>query len=219
MSQYLQPTFPDFGTPRNAIKILSRDEADRFLAGARLGLERDFVMCELALFTGLRCAELVGLNIEHVAPYGVITPTLTVTADIAKGHNAREIPLNAQLRLDIEHYLDISAPGPREDLGWRALFISRKTGRRLSTRDFQRITRKLGCDILGHPVNPHMLRHTFATGLLRHSNTSVVQNLLGHSSLQSTQIYLHPGLDEMAAAIDQLSTSAPPSPQQGGSTC
>ena len=215
MPQYLQPSFDGFATPKNAVEVLSRAESEKLLEVARSGLARDFIMVEMVLFTGLRCAELVGLNIEHVMPFEIVGRTLTVTADIAKAHKAREIPIHPQLRIDLEQYL-----GHRAKMGWASddwcpLFISLKTGRRLSTRDFQRITRSLGIMAIARPVNPHMLRHTFATRLLENSNLRVVQMALGHTSIASTQVYVHPNSDDMSRAVDALSTPDAPSPQSG----
>lgn len=205
MPVYLQPSFPDFGASNKTIQILSREESQKLLDLSRAGSFRDFIMIEMVLLTGIRCAELVGLNIEHVCPYEQVVRSLCVTSDIAKGGKAREIPIHPQLKVDLDEYL-----GKRALLGWPSddccpLFVSKKTGRRLSTRDFQRICRGLGVKVLGHPVNPHMLRHTFATRLLENANLRVVQMALGHSSLQSTQVYVHPNSDDMSRAVGALS--------------
>ena len=216
MPQYLQPVFDGFAKPKKAIEVLTKDESYRYLEYARHADFRDFVMIELVLFTGLRCAELVGLDIEHVEVYDQVPRSLSLPSSIAKGGKARDIPIHPQLRQDLEHYL-----GTRSRLGWPSfdvcpLFISKKTGRRLSTRDFQRITRKIGVAVLGRGVNPHMLRHTFATRLLENTNLRVVQMALGHESLQSTQVYVHPNSDDMSKAVNALTGATAPSPQSGG---
>ena len=217
MPEYLQPSFPDFGSPNKAIQVLSREESQKLLDLSRTGSFRDFIMIEMVLFTGVRCAELIGLNIEHVMPQEQVVRNLCVTSDIAKGGKAREIPIHPQLKVDLEEYL-----GERALMGWPSddwcpLFVSKKTGRRLSTRDFQRICRSLGMQILGHPVNPHMLRHTFATRLLENANLRVVQMALGHSSLQSTQVYVHPNSDDMSRAVGALSDAPATSGEKGDS--
>ena len=216
MPQYLQPVFDGFAKPKKAIEVLTKDESYRYLEYAREDDFRDFVMIELVLFTGLRCAELIGLDIEHVEAFEQVSRSITITSNIAKGGKARDIPIHPQLRQDLVNYL-----GWRTKLGWPSheacpLFISKKTGRRLSTRDFQRITRKIGIEALGHAVNPHMLRHTFATRLLENTNLRVVQMALGHESLQSTQVYVHPNSDDMSKAVNALTGATAPSPQSGG---
>jgi len=219
MPQYLQPSLKGFGQAKTAIQVLTKEESRRYLEYARDKDFRDFVMVEFALFTGLRCAELIGLDIEHVEVYDQVPRYLSLPGSIAKAGKSRQIPIHAQLREDLEAYL-----GWRAKLAWPShrqcpLFISKKTGRRLSTRDFQRITRNIGVAALGHAVNPHMLRHTFATMLLENTNLRVVQMALGHESLQSTQIYVHPNSDDMSRAVDALPTAATPSAESGGRPC
>ncbi|GAH73030.1 unnamed protein product [marine sediment metagenome] len=57
---------------------------------------------------------------------------------------------------------------------------------------------------LGRPVHPHILRHTFASRLMRTTNARIVQELLGHQHLSTTQIYTHPNQDDLKKAIEQL---------------
>lgn len=209
-----QLSLAGFGPKKTVIQILSDEELWKLLGNARHGDFRDFMMLELVLFTGLRCAELVGLDIENICPDEQVLRCFTLPAKIAKGGKARDIVLNPQVRDDLDEYL-----GHRAKLGWPSddwcpLFISKKTGRRLSTRDFQRITRKLGFACIGRAVNPHLLRHTFATRLLNASNLRIVQLALGHESITSTQIYVHPNSAEIANAVDAL--SAPEAPQLEG---
>jgi len=218
MPQYSQSSLRGFASAKKAIQVLSSEESARLLAYAKLGDLRDFTMIEFVLLTGLRCAELVGLNIEDVEVYDQVPRSLSLPSTIAKGGKARDIPIHPQLRQDLERYL-----GWRAKAGWPSyeecpLFISKRTGRRLSTRDFQRITRTMGVAAIGHSVNPHMLRHTFATRLLHNTNLRVVQMALGHTSLQSTQVYLHPDSDEMSKAVEALPSPSTPTPS-GGPSC
>jgi len=210
MPQFLQTRFPAFGKPNQGVRVLSNDEAARFMQHSRLGNFRDFIMIEISLLAGLRSAEVVGLNFAHIYAYDTLRTNIVVSAEIAKGGRAREVPIHPTLRVDLLNYIDKVLPSWPHDELWRPLFISQKTGRRLNTRDFQRITRNLGIQILGRPVNPHMLRHTFATRLLQNTNTRVVQIALGHSSLQSTQIYVHPNSDDLTRAVGLLSCPGAP---------
>lgn len=73
-----------------------------------------------------------------------------------------------------------------------------------TTRYLQEKTREAGLKAIGRIVTPHMLRHTYATALLKGSNTRVVQIALGHVSLRSTQIYTHPSSDEIEEATSKL---------------
>jgi len=88
-----------------------------------------------------------------------------------------------------------------------AIYFNR-AGLPITTRQVERIIKHAAIASIGRPANPHMLRHTFATKLMRITNVRVVQELLGHRNLSSTQIYTHPNQDDFAAAIRNLAPSA-----------
>jgi integrase/recombinase XerC len=77
----------------------------------------------------------------------------------------------------------------------------------LSVRQVQRIIGTASLAAFNRYVHPHVLRHTFATRLMRVTSTAVVQQLLGHKHLSSTQVYVHPNGDDCKAAIDKLTSS------------
>ncbi len=165
---------------------------------------RDYTLILFALSTGLRNSEVVGLDVEDVYQYQTVVNFLDVPADIAKGKKPRKIPLNLITRADLELYLYEELQSERITGGDSPLFRSKFSNKRLGPRDFQQILRRHSISILKRSCNPHKLRHTFATKLLEKSNIKIVQEILGHSSLQSTQIYLHPSSSDKAAAVDKL---------------
>ncbi|MCK5616999.1 tyrosine-type recombinase/integrase, partial [Candidatus Pacearchaeota archaeon] len=77
-------------------------------------------------------------------------------------------------------------------------------GEPLTTRAIEKMTKWRGIESLNEPVNPHMLRHTFATKLMRVTDMATVQNLLGHKNLNSTQRYTHPNTEDTSAAIEKM---------------
>jgi len=79
----------------------------------------------------------------------------------------------------------------------------------LTTRQIERIIGNAGEKAFGRWINPHILRHTFASRLMRTVNSRVVQELLGHKHLASTQIYTHPNHQDLRNAIDSISTKTP----------
>ncbi|MBA7670262.1 Tyrosine recombinase XerD [subsurface metagenome] len=189
---------------RKTPDILLDDEIDLLLQEALRHGHRDYTLILFALSTGLRNTEVIGLNVEHVYPYGACTKTLELPAEIAKGNKPRNIPLNFNIRSDLEIYYFEEFKSGRITGGESPLFRSKGSNKRLGPRDFQQILRRHAIASIQHPCNPHKLRHTFATKLLSQSNIKIVQEILGHSCLQSTQIYLHPSSSDKASAVDKL---------------
>lgn len=186
------------------IKIISDPEALRLLSAARDQNTRDYSMIALALFTGLRCSEITGLFIEDVRPFNDVSTVLTVPARIAKNNKKREIPISDETRSMLETMIDYKVSNS-EPIGPDSfLFVSKHTHRRLSSRDFQRTVRNLSVLSIRRPITPHTLRHTFATRLLKHADLRVIQTLLGHANIQTTQIYTHPNMSDARQAIIKI---------------
>ena len=185
------------------VKIILDSEITKLLSYAKDRDIRDFTMIYLALQTGLRVSELVGLYIEDIAPYGVVSRILTVPSRISKNGIKRDIPINHDTRTILSHYLSFRDTRSSLKDSNTFLFFSHNTHRPLSSRDFQRIVRNFSIRSIGRAITPHVLRHTFATRLLRHTNLRVVQETLGHARVQTTQIYTHPGIDDITSAIDK----------------
>lgn len=152
---------------------------------ARTPLElRDRAMLELAYSCGLRCEEIVNLDGDS---YDFESEQLRV---LGKGSKERLLPVGEPAQRALRRYLERGrhalAGDPREP----ALFLS-KSGRRLSNSD---VTRRLGLWVreaaLAAGVSPHALRHSFATHLLEGgADLRVIQELLGHASISTTQVY------------------------------
>jgi len=170
-------------------RVLRIDQARDLLESipATTPLElRDRALFELAYGAGLRAQELVDLDLESVDPDA---EELRVEG---KGGRTRIVPAGEPVWRAIERYLDRGrgALAPRPGAEERALFVS-KTGQRLSTSDVRRRLRlwlnRAGTDA---GVSPHTLRHSFATHLLAGgADLRAIQELLGHASLSTTQIY------------------------------
>ncbi len=152
---------------------------------ARTPLElRDRAMLELAYSCGLRCEEVVELNLEWV---DFESERLRV---LGKGSRERLLPIGEPAQRALRGYAAKGREALLSERAERALFLS-KSGRRLSNSD---ITRRLGLWIreagLQAGVSPHALRHSFATHLLEGgADLRTIQELLGHSSISTTQIY------------------------------
>jgi len=156
---------------------------DRIPAASPLD-QRDRAMFELAYSVGLRAEELVNLDVESLDPDGE-----EVRVE-GKGGRTRVVPGGEHAWRAIEAYLDRARPALTTRPDERALFLSR-SGRRLSTSD---VRRRLALQVrraaLQGGVSPHALRHSFATHLLEGgADLRAIQELLGHSSISTTQTY------------------------------
>lgn len=215
MGRYLLTDRPDHrDTPgmimpaARPVQVLSQDQTDAILDAARNSTKptaiRDYTMIKTALLTGLRPNELVSLTIWHVAPYGTVTDQLEVTKTIAKGAQPRTLPIHPDLQTDLQTFLTWKEQNSQDVSPSAPLFISVKSTQHLTVRAFQMILKELALKALGKSVNPHRLRHTFATRVLQHTNLRTVQDLLGHASISNTQIYTHPTSDDLRNAVNSL---------------
>lgn len=173
---------------------------------------RNVCMFLLMLDTGLRVGELVKLLQGDLFTGETPVEILAVRAEIAKRNRERLIPLTPRLKHAIGRMWSEIWP---ETTDWRShyAFYNHNPHDPLTTRQVQRIILWAGDDSLKRRVTPHMLRHTFATRILAASNIRVTQQLLGHASIQTTQIYTHPNSLDHRNAIavisgEQLDTSA-----------
>jgi len=152
---------------------------------ARTPLElRDRAMLELAYSCGLRCEEIVGLDLSAM---DFESERLRV---LGKGGKERLLPVGEPAQQALRRYLEKGRHGLVADPREQALFLS-KSGRRLSNSD---ITRRLRLWVrqasLAAGVSPHSLRHSFATHLLEGgADLRTIQELLGHASISTTQVY------------------------------
>lgn len=142
---------------------------------------RDAAILELFYSSGLRLSELVSLNASE------IPPDASCVRVLGKGRKERLVPVGDYAREALSRYRDLAGVG---DSG--PLFLSR-LGRRMTGRSIQLMLEKyLRYAGLPFPISPHKLRHTFATHLLdAGADLRAVQELLGHASLSTTQIYTH----------------------------
>ncbi|MCK4958178.1 MAG: site-specific integrase [Planctomycetes bacterium] len=165
---------------------------------------RNITMANVMLEAGLRVNELVQLIHSDLWFQSVPVSTLIVRQAIAKGNRERKIPVSQQLRTIIfQMAKEVWWPDQCEPTDF-AFYIN-DPKEQLTTRTVQRIIKKAGMTSIGIKVTPHMLRHTFASRVLAKSNLKVVQELLGHSSIATTQRYCHPNGQQLADAINASS--------------
>lgn len=176
---------------------LTRMEADAFMAQVEstwpAGRQhRDRLLLLLMLDAGLRLYEAVHLHRGDVTFNNLIAQAVTVPARVAKTKQQRVIPMSPRIRDALMKWL----PFLSEDPGGRLFSIG--------CRQVQKITARYAQRAFGRPIHPHVLRHTYGTRLMEVTDLRTVQELLGHASISSTQIYTHPSQDRKAAAIAQM---------------
>jgi integrase/recombinase XerC/integrase/recombinase XerD len=173
--------------PRTLPAVLRPDELatllDRIPASTPLEL-RDRALLEVAYACGLRAEELVNLDVASV---GFDAEELRVEG---KGSKTRIVPAGEPALRAVARYLERARPALESGDGDQALFLS-KSGRRLSTSDVRRRLRVWARNAaVQGGISPHTLRHTFATHLLEGgADLRAIQELLGHASISTTQIY------------------------------
>lgn len=212
------------GNPVEAIKApraekklprpISTDAAAGFLDGMdeddTLAV-RDKAMFELAYSSGLRVSELVGVDLRDFSEGGAM---LTV---LGKGGKARQVPVGDAARAAIDAWCVLRGPLAVEGEGEAALFLNRQ-GRRLTVRTVQlrlaQWSTRLG---LGDHLHPHRLRHACASHFLQSSgDLRATQELLGHASIATTQVYTHLDFQRLAAVYDQAHPRAKRKDDKGG---
>jgi integrase/recombinase XerC len=179
---------PSALTPDEAVKLVA-------IAGEDLLSLRDRALFELAYSSGLRLAELATLDVGRL---DLATGEVRV---LGKGSKERIVPVGAHARAALQTWLTARAALPVND---DAAFVGRN-GRRLSPRAIElRLAEWAVKQGLGRHVHPHMLRHSFASHVLQSSgDLRAVQEMLGHASIASTQVYTHLDFQYLAKVYDR----------------
>jgi integrase/recombinase XerC len=172
--------------------------AETRAAGDDFGATRDLAILELFYSTGIRLSELSGMNLDD----------LDLLADQAKvrgkGRKERIVPVGSRASLALRRYLNLrEALIGRTGGDRRAVFVSRR-GRRLAPRGVQRVVHVMFDAVGGDNLRVHSLRHTFATHMLdAGADLRAVQELLGHASLSTTQVYTHTSVERLKKVYQQ----------------
>jgi len=179
-------------------KALSVESTEQLLneeAQDQPALIRDRAMFELLYSSGLRLGELIALN-AHDGRLDLREGEVTVTG---KGAKTRSVPIGASARAALAAWLAVRQAAPGE----KALFVGAR-GRRISAGTVgARLRRWAQRRGLRERVHPHMLRHSFATHVLQSSqDLRAVQEMLGHASISTTQVYTHLDYQALAKVYD-----------------
>jgi site-specific recombinase XerD len=183
---------------KSAPRAITEEEQRRLLRMCERAPARDRTIVVMLLYTGLRLAELVALDVDDVR---VSARKGVVIVRSGKGDAYREVPLNALVRQVLEEWIGERAR--RAPDGERAFFLGR-SGRRLSKRSVDDVVRGLGEDA-GVKLSAHILRHTFLTRMVRQgSDLVLVAELAGHRRLETTRRYSLPSDADRLLAVENL---------------
>jgi integrase/recombinase XerC len=181
---------PDFLTPDEVFALVENPK------GADSSSVRDRAILELFYATGMRASEMESLSVKHVDwSAGFITV-------LGKGKKERLVPFGVKAGSALKKVLEETRYRRADKLG-EPVFLN-KSGHRLTVRSIHSIVKRWGRKSgLDRPVAPHKLRHTFATHLLDNgADLRMIQEMLGHSSLSTTQKYTHVGLKQLMKVYD-----------------
>jgi integrase/recombinase XerC len=163
---------------------------------------RDMAIIKVFLYCGLRISELVNLDLEDINYQDQSIKFF------GKGNKERYVPLHTEALDSVQRYLPArNKITPKNDDAQKALFLSNQ-GNRINVRTIQKMVKKYAKKAgfkNFSKITPHKLRHTFASMLYRQTkDLRILQELLGHSNISTTQIYTHTDKEQRKNAVDQL---------------
>lgn len=196
--QALRATLTQLG--RSAFAITATKDGEHWTLDNRWKAAKLFAL-SLMLDAGLRVSEAAGVLFTDFMPAQLGNATITVRAENAKTARSRTIPLPVTLGLQLLNARNNWARTALDNRDRPIVGVDHIPAAP-SARTIRRWCYELTNVAIGRPVAPHALRHTAATRWMKHTDIRTVQELLGHRSLSSTQIYTHPNTDDLAAAVN-----------------
>jgi len=182
---------PDFLSQHEAAELETYLKKDSFLTF------RDYFMVSLIYLTGLRRAEVASLRLQDIDHR---QRTLNV---IGKGNKERIVPFGDSLAEDMNRYLEMRESFISDSIEHAGYLFLNYRGEPLTVRSIDRVVKKY-CASLGKRVTPHTLRHSFATHMLENgADILAIKELLGHSSLATTQKYTHITTEQLKKVYDK----------------
>jgi integrase/recombinase XerD len=182
--------------PQRFPHALGEAQVEELLAAPDVGIPlglRDRAMLEVLYATGLRVSELVNLQLAQLSLADGLVRV------IGKGGKERIVPLGEEARRWVERYLSEARPALLRGRGSETLFVTRRAASMSRQMLWILLKRHAVRAGIRAPLSPHGLRHAFATHLLNHgADLRVVQLLLGHADISTTQIYTHVARERLA---------------------
>ena len=183
------------------IATVTSEQAEKLISGCKNPYSKILIL--FMLDAGLRVGELVQLKWSDILINGVIVSNLVIRPETSKFKQSRTLPLSTRLRAAIA-VMQPTALAMLRQLPDIYIFHTKNLTSHCTVRAIQIWLQKLSMKTCQVHIHPHQLRHTFATRLMQVTSMRVVQQLLGHSSIATTQIYTHPNTNDLESAIKSL---------------
>jgi len=185
------------------IKILTPTEFKNLESSlGQLKIRDSAILC-LFMYCGLRVGEVCKLRFRDLIQEGGVFVEVHVPGSISKTGIGRPVPIPPMARFFIDDFI-VNEYVP-VGTGDSTHFLFPGTGCRehMSVHGVEQLVSRICLRILRKHVMPHTLRHTYATMVLKYSNTREVQILLGHKKLSSTQVYTHPSIQDLSKSVNK----------------
>jgi integrase/recombinase XerC len=168
----------------------------------QLGI-RNHCIALLMLDAGLRVGEVVKLRIGDLFYDSLPVRSIIIRKEISKSKRERQVPVSERLSKALKNCGETIWKGIL-DLPTSRPFYNKSSSTFITTRQVERIISSASMRALGRPIHPHVLRHTFASRLMKVCDIRTVQELLGHKCVSSTQVYTHPDEEDKRKAINDV---------------
>lgn len=155
------------------------------------------------LYCGLRVGEVARLTLRDIEDLDSTSPSVHIRPAISKTGYGRFVPIPPKARKHVHDYIYLYSNRPQALQPGSYLFPGTAGRPYKSVHGIEQLVNRCCQRYLSKHVTPHTLRHTYATKLLKFSNTREVQLLLGHVKLSSTQIYTHPTNEDLSKSVEK----------------
>lgn len=185
------------------IKILPEKDFSKLEKALPYLRPKQQAVLAILMYCGLRVGELTRLRLSDIKLENGKPREILVRASTTKTRVGRYVPIPYMATKPMLTYLATN-PAKAQELTPESYLFPGKRGRAfLGSRAIQTAVATVCRITFKKHVNPHLLRHTYATMLLKHTDIRQVQMLLGHKKLSSTEIYTHPTFDDLTSAVDR----------------
>lgn len=188
------------------IKVLSDSEFKKFEGALPTLSLQEAAISALFLYCGLRVGEVARLLLKDLEDLNSTSPSVHIRPAISKTGYGRYVPIPRKAHKYIHDYIFLYTPKPQTFQPASYIFPGTAGKPHKSVHGVEQMINRIARRILDKHITPHVLRHTYATRLLRFSNIREVQLCLGHVKLSSTEVYTHPTNKDLSKSVDKAFT-------------